>query len=167
MTEKNCSVGETNYGLENTLRNLGEQDDDIKLIFERLRIRNENKNRKLNAELERVKNENDLLRNRSRGDSTQIHSVKPEIETENSRSELLAETLVNELRGEIAEVNSTLRKLQETQHSYENESNVSDSLDRLQEAIGRISWILCIGMAIVAPAAVLILVLTIWLAGTP
>ena len=41
MTEENSSVTETNYGLENTLKNLGEKD--IKFVFEKLRIQKEEK----------------------------------------------------------------------------------------------------------------------------
>ena len=168
--------------LRERLKRAGAVDDDITLALDEFRKRERQRCRLLQAKVKRLNGEVKRLRAQRDSHTAQrgaanmdrqaadhrfdrLLEIRDEIAEAKQTLELAADDRfdrVLEVRDEIVEAKQALAQVADEMRSQDGANKVAESLMETQRLIQRMTWILFIGLGVVAPATMLILVLTIW-----
>ena len=143
--------------LRKRLRRAGAVDDDITLALDEFRKRERQRCRMLQARVKRLNKDVQRLRAQRDSRAAQGGAANPEGQAAINRFDRLLE-----IRDEIAEAKQALEQVADEMRSQDGANELAKSLMETQRLIQRMTWILFIGLGVVAPATMLILVLTIW-----
>ena len=143
--------------LRERLKRAGAVDEDITLALDEFRKRERQRCRLLQSKVKRLNGEVKRLRAQRDSHTAQGGAANTHGQMADHRFDRLLE-----IRDEIAEAKQTLALAADEMRSQDGGNEVANSLMETQNLIQRLTWILFIGLGVVAPATMLILVLTIW-----
>ena len=143
--------------LRERLKRAGAVDDDITLALDEFRKRERQRCRLLQSKVKRLNGEVKRLRAQRDSHTAQGGAANMDRQAADHRFDQMLE-----VRDEIVEAKQALAQVADEMRSQDGANKVAESLMETQRLIQRMTWILFIGLGVVAPATMLILVLTIW-----